>query len=200
MKNKIKDRWESYAQKKTKAGIVFDILFVLFFIAMLIPTSRKAVSSFIIHYTMMAPKEESNAQKLSDDDYQWRYRDMEGEAINFEELKGKVIVLNFWATWCPPCVAELPSIQKLYEDFGEKVEFVLISDEENFTIKSFFRKKGYDLPVYHPMDQVPEALYSRSLPTTFVISKDGRIVMSKKGAANWHGENVINLLNQLIEE
>ncbi len=125
---------------------------------------------------------------------------MDGGTANFSEAKGKVIVLNFWATWCPPCVAEMPSFQKLYDDFGNEVEFYFVSQEEEGPLKRFLEKKGYDLPVYRSLSYIPEQLVSNSLPTTYVISKSGDIVVEKTGAADWNTEGFRQLLRELLGE
>src|SRR5690606_23343132 len=117
-------------------------------------------------------------------DYQWNLYTLSGEKATFEEARGEVVVLNFWATWCPPCVAEMPSFQKLYDSYGHKVKFYFVSQEEEEPLKNFLEKRSYDLPVYRSVSRMPEKLVSNSLPTTFVISKSGEIVMHKTGAAD----------------
>ena len=81
--------------------------------------------------------------------YRWQLISNEGETLNFEEGKGKVIVLNVWATWCPPCVAEMPSFQKLYDDYADKVSFLFVAHDEKEKVNAYLTKKGYTLPVYY---------------------------------------------------
>ncbi|MGQ1785196.1 MULTISPECIES: TlpA family protein disulfide reductase [unclassified Saccharicrinis] len=200
MENFLKTQWNKYKARKTKAGIVIDFLFLFLFIAMINPPTRKTISSFVIRYTMSSPKESSNKTQLTDKDYDWRYRDLQGQTKHFADLKGKVVFLNLWATWCPPCVAELGSIDALYKEYKDKVEFVLVSNEDGSKIKSFLEKKGYTISSNTYMDEIPKLLYSNSIPATYVISKNGELVVRKKGAAKWDSDKSKALLDKLITE
>ncbi len=196
----LKQQWNKYKARKTTAGIVIDFMFLVLFIAMINPPTRKTISSFVIRHTMTSPKESTNKVKLSDDDYNWRYRDLQGQTKNFADLKNKVIFLNLWATWCPPCVAEFSSIDDLHKTYGDKIEFVLLSNEESVKIKTFLDKKGYTIKSYTYMDEIPKLLYSSSIPATYIISKSGELVVSKKGAAKWNSDKSKELLDKLIAE
>ena len=103
------------------------------------------------------------------DDYNWQLKELNSESINLSELKGKVIFVNLWATWCPPCVAEMPSIQKLYNDYKDKVEFVFITNEDWQTVNKFYQKRNFNLPTYNPLSKNPKLLSSKSIPATFII-------------------------------
>jgi thiol-disulfide isomerase/thioredoxin len=140
--------------------------------------------------------------EISDDDFNFKLKRLNGETINFEDLKGKVIFLNLWATWCPPCIAEMPGIQSLYEKVdSNKVEFIMLSvnDQETKT-KGFIDKKGYTFPVYTAASNVPNVFRSGSIPTTFIISKQGKIVSKKVGMANYDKKSFINFLEKLSNE
>ena len=109
-----------------------------------------------------------------------------------------MVLVNFWATWCPPCIAEMPSMQLLYEDYKDKIEFVFVSNEEFSVINEFVSKKGYTFDVYKPITKYPRAFDVKSIPRTFVIAKNGRIVIDKTGAANWNSKAVRNAIEKLI--
>lgn len=196
----LKEQWEKYRARKTRAGIVLDFVFLGLFLAMLNPTSRKVISSSVIKYTMTAPKAEKEIKSLSASDYSWRYQNSDGETINFSEHKDKVVLLNFWATWCPPCVAEMPSLQKLYNEYGDKIEFVLITNEGYNVINPFMQKRKLSLPVYTAVDAVPNILQSKSIPVTYLISQKGEIILSKTGAAKWHSDKVKQVIDNLLVE
>jgi len=132
--------------------------------------------------------------------YRWQLISNEGETLNFEAEKGKVIVLNVWATWCPPCVAEMPSFQKLYDDYGDKVTFLFVAHDEKEKVNAFLTKKGYTLPVYYEKSTTPVAFESRSIPITFVISKTGQIIVSETGAADWNSDAFRVSLDSLLAE
>ena len=114
----------------------------------------------------------------------------EGGVLDLQALRGQPLVLNFWATWCPPCIAELPSLQRLYNQYHTQVDFYFISDEDPQTLRAFLLKKGYTIPVYTIQNSVQGKLYSRSIPASFLIAPNGRLIMNKTGAAKWDGERV----------
>ncbi len=196
----LKEQWKKYTARKTKAGIVLDFVFLALFLAMLHPTSRTTVMSAIIKYTMMSPSVEKDKVVLKDEDYNWKFQDFDGQMHNFKAYEGKVVLLNFWATWCPPCVAEMPSLQELYNAYGDKIEFVLITGDPKSQVKPFLTQRNYTLPVYMAVDLVPDVLKSKSIPVTYLISKKGEIILHKTGAAKWHSDKVKDLLDKLLAE
>ncbi|WP_136468352.1 TlpA family protein disulfide reductase [Flagellimonas onchidii] len=132
--------------------------------------------------------------------YDWSLVDLNGNRINLESNKGEVVLINLWATWCPPCVAEMPSLQKLYNDYGDRVKFLFVTEENTEKVSKFLNRKNYQLPVYFEESEIPKALFSRSIPATYIISKSGKIVVDEKGAANWNSEKIRNLLDELLAE
>ncbi len=123
-------------------------------------------------------------------DYGLKLRNQKGELVDMETLKGRVIFLNLWATWCPPCVAEMPGINSLAAKLeGEEVVFLMLSLDKNFQkAKDFRERKGFGFDVHQLESDLPEMYYSRSIPTTFIISADGRLVYSNKGMADYDTE------------
>jgi len=112
-----------------------------------------------------------------------------GERTSLREFEGKTIFLNFWATWCPPCIAEMPNIQKLYDDFehSDSVVFVMLSlDEDHDKARAFLERKEFTMPVYFLAGRQPGVYNSTVVPTTYVISPDGFIVTEKRGMANYN--------------
>ncbi len=124
--------------------------------------------------------------KLKNADYDFSLIDVNGNTIDFSSMKGKTIFFNFWATWCPPCIAEMPDINDLYQKVNEDVVFVMLSRDEDFNkaIK-FIDKKAYDFPIYQLIGTLPQVYHSQSIPTTFVISPDGKIVSKTTGMAKY---------------
>jgi peroxiredoxin/outer membrane lipoprotein-sorting protein len=101
---------------------------------------------------------------------------LEGELVNLERLHGRVIVLDFWATWCGPCREEMPRMEKLRAEFGEAVQFYGVNDEESKTVRDFLKKNHYEIPLL--MDPQREAHRSygiHAIPTLFII--DGNSVV-----------------------
>ena len=132
--------------------------------------------------------------------YDWQLTSLNGQTFNFEQQKGKVVLINFWATWCPPCVAEMPSLQNLYKDYGGKVEFMFVAQDKLVKVKSFMQKKEYNFPVYFNLTEPPSLLTSKTIPTTYIINKKGEIVVAEVGLANWNSSETRELLDKLLEE
>ena len=175
-----------------------NILFIVFIILMIVPQTRKPIQIGLNRLIAFSPSEISEEKRNKLDNYNWRLRGQEGEMHNFSETKGQVAIVNLWATWCPPCIAEMPSFEELFADYKGEVNFYFISSEETEVLKRFLQKKGYSIPVFQPISAYPEKLQSNNLPTTYVISKSGEIVVKKTGAANWNAESFRELLDGLI--
>lgn len=119
-------------------------------------------------------------------DFNLKLLDAYGNTTSLEESRGKVIFLNMWATWCPPCIAEMPSIDRLHEEMGDEVVFVMLSLDQDFEkAKAFDKRKGYDLPIYTQAGNLPAIYRSSSIPTTFIIDAKGNLVLTHKGMADY---------------
>jgi thiol-disulfide isomerase/thioredoxin len=197
---KIKKQLNNYLAKKSKISIALDIVFALLLISLVFPTTRMAVVSTIQRITLFAPspEEAENRIEVSEDAFQWSFRTAEGESIALEDFRGEVVFLNMWATWCPPCVAEMPAIQKLYNQYGDQVEFLLVSNEKAEVVNAFMNKRDFDMPVYLNSHRPPEVFNASTIPTTYILTKEGAIAMEKEGAARWNSNKVKNLLDDLI--
>jgi len=132
-------------------------------------------------------------------DYRLSLRSMEGETVSLADFSEQTVFINFWATWCPPCIAEMPDIQALYQDMqAEGVQFVMISlDEDPEKARAFMERKAYDFPVYFPASQIPEEFMSNSIPTTFVVEAGGAIRYKKQGLANYNTEGFRGFLREI---
>lgn len=132
-------------------------------------------------------------------DYNFVLVDRDGNRKDFKDYEGKVVFVNFWATWCPPCVAEMPDIHNLYEEINsEDIEFVLISLDDDFQkAKKFVDRKEFDFPIYQLASPLPSVYESSAIPTTYVISPQGEIVVSKSGMAKYNTEKFKNFLQRL---
>jgi thiol-disulfide isomerase/thioredoxin len=176
---------------------VSNIIFVIAVIVLIVPASRE----WFMRQIAFAPSVESVEKSEQIDTYNWSLKGLNTENINFNEFENKVVFVNFWATWCPPCRAEMPMIQKLYNDYKDKVEFVFVTTENWKTVEEFFKKNEYDLPVYNSIGRPPEKFTeTNSIPASYILSKNGKILVSKVGAANWNSSKVRNLLDELIKE
>ena len=198
----LKGRISRYFKTKKPLSIFFDAVFVVFVVLLLIPGTRKEVSSFIIRMTALPPSslDEADQYMLDEQTIGWQLYDIDRNPVSFATLNKKPVFINFWATWCPPCIAELPAIQALHEDFKNEVNFVLVSNESIETVISFADEKGYrNLPLYFATF-TPTDFASQSIPATFVVSREGKVVLRKKGAARWNSTKMEKLFGQLIKE
>lgn len=122
-----------------------------------------------------------------------------GEKVNMEQFRGKVIFLNFWATWCPPCIAEMPGINDLYRDVNdEDIEFIMLSVDQNFDkAKKFRDKKGYGFQIYKATGPIPQMYSSRSIPTTYVIDANGNLALTHLGMGDFDTKEFRQFLQEL---
>lgn len=128
----------------------------------------------------------------------WILHKIGGSSFGFKEFKGKVVFVNFWATWCGPCIAEMPAIQELYDSLSrEEVQFALISNEPEGTITDFLERHRYTFPVYRTDDNVPEVFPVGGIPTTFVLNKKGTIVLKHIGFAKWNHRWMLSFMRGL---
>ncbi|MHA7831222.1 MAG: TlpA family protein disulfide reductase [Flagellimonas sp.] len=150
--------------------------------------------------TVISPGTVDEDEQTTLKNYNWNLIDLEGKQTNLQSKKGKVVLINVWATWCPPCVAELPGFIELYSDYKDKVTFVFVANDEKEKVREFLKKKGYELPVYFQASVMPQELESRSIPVTYILDKKGNIVVDKTGAANWDSDKTRSLLDELISQ
>ncbi|WP_237722634.1 TlpA family protein disulfide reductase [Singulisphaera acidiphila] len=131
-------------------------------------------------------------------DYGWDLHDLAGASVSLEKHKGKTIFLNLWATWCPPCVAELPAIANLAGNPRLKdVSFLCVStDESPEVVRSFLKGKNWPMTILMA-NALPSAFATDGIPATFVIAPDGRIVVSEVGSAQWDDPSVVDFLENL---
>jgi thiol-disulfide isomerase/thioredoxin len=131
-------------------------------------------------------------------DYAMDATDMNGAPVAFTDFAGDVLVLNFWATWCAPCVAEMPALERLREataDFGAR--FACVTREPGDVVRPFVQKRGIKLPVFLMAEEPPECFRTRAIPATFVLDRSGRIALRHFGAAAWDDRAVVDFVRGL---
>ena len=115
------------------------------------------------------------------------YTNKAGITSSTADLKGKVVFINFWASWCPPCQAEMPSIERLYKKLEKDDRFVFLfinEDDDKQKAKNYLKKNLYTIPLYSRAGNISSEIFSGSLPTTIVINKEGQIVL-KTNCCGW---------------
>ncbi len=200
MQEKIKAYW----QKKSTWNKISDLIFIALIITFIIPQGRMAFGGFVnrVKAMVLNPSVQTDGYVLKEAEYNWQLTDMEGGTVNLNDYKGKVVFINLWATWCPPCVGEMPEIQELYDHFkdNDQIAFLLVSNESSAKVQSFIDARDFTFPVFTTQQRSPEPFSTRSIPTTFVLSKNGEIKVRETGAYNWGGKKMVGIIEELLEE
>lgn len=138
---------------------------------------------------------------LGQADAEWRLRGLDGATYRFADFNDRVVFLNIWATWCAPCIEEMPTIASLYAALGpERVAFVIISEEDLETVSRFVERRKYPFPVYVKETKLPGVFESPGIPATFIVDRSGRVVFRHFGAADWSTAETRDFLLALAAE
>lgn len=132
-----------------------------------------------------------------------KFKDENGKTISLKSLKGKVVFINLWATWCPPCIHEMPSINELRKTFKDNDDLVFLMADVDGNIeksKTWMKSKKFDLPVHVPHGEIPRDLFTGSIPTTIIVDKQNNIVGRQVGGADYSSREVIDLMTKLLNE
>ena len=132
-------------------------------------------------------------------DYNWKLKDANWEFFNFENSRGNVVFINFWASWRLPCAAELKSIQNLYDSYKDKVDFYIITDEERLPVEAFMKENKFTFPVTYLIIGKRTPLTLLEPPSSYIIDKEGYFRVKQEGIADWDNKKIYNLLNELTE-
>jgi thiol-disulfide isomerase/thioredoxin len=183
-----------------------NALNALFFTAMLLllfnPTAKGLVVQGLMKAGLFKP-DVKTAFKPVPISSNVSFKDGEGNMVSLASLKGKVVFINFWATWCPPCRAEMPSINNLNKKLnGDKNVTILMVDIDGNLNKSiaFIKKHNYDLQVYQALNNIPSDLLGQAIPATVIINKRGQLVFKHNGMANYDNDEILNYLKKLAAE
>ena len=128
-------------------------------------------------------------------------RGLEGGAYDLAAYRGKVVLINFWATWCEPCRLEMPSMQRLRDRLGSKGFTVLAVnvDEPEARVRQFLKQSGLDLTVLmDPNKTVTRSWGVRYLPVSFIVGPDGRVRYRLVGDLDWDSDTVVGVISQLL--
>ena len=130
-----------------------------------------------------------------------QFEDLEGSEFSLRDFKGKTLFINYWATWCNPCLAEMPSMVKLYEQYkdNEDIVFLYLSKESRDTIIDYIPKDEAlaKLPLYKIITD-DELFVTRGIPTTFIVDSSGEILVKDVGSATWDDQSVINYIDNIL--
>lgn len=185
--------------KKNLSNILFFAFFIFLFTPYGLPVRAFLIKGVSFVTTRVFNMEIAQDERVVLNNYDWQLVDADGVSLNFNAFKNKVVVVNYWATWCPPCIAEMPSFQNLYDAYKDDIVFLFVANDEQNKVDKFMKKKGYELPIYYQVSQSPSQMSSNALPTTYIINESGEIVVEKTGAADWNSGKVRDLLDKLIQ-
>lgn len=190
---KIQNWWNAYKQKP-RATHFWDATLLVIVVMLIIPEGRVLVQRGLIKTGIFGSTEANVEEHLDSAALDWAFRDLEGNTYTLAALSDKPVFLNFWATWCAPCRAEMPSIISLIEKAGNEAHFVLITYDSPEKVSNFLEQNDWDIPVFFPINNAPPLLDASSLPTTLVVNTEGEIIHRSEGMRDWSSKKATDLL------
>ena len=167
----------------------------------------KDLSVMYLNEVIDAPelkKPSSREMKVTTIDFEsnmLQFSDLENNIFSIQNFKGKNLFINYWATWCNPCLAEMPYMAELYEKYKEEEDiiFLYLSREKLETIKDYIPKDKslQQLPIYKIVTD-DEFFATSGIPTTFIVNSDGEVIVKDLGTAFWNDESVFKFIDNLI--
>jgi len=151
---------------------------------------------------LITPNIPGELEEFEDVSREYYFADEDARVQSLARYEGDVIFMNVWATWCPPCIAEMPSIYSLYNKFNEEdnVTFLLVSVDEDFEkAKEFMAARDFSIPIYHFRTRAPGTYESSAIPTTYVITPDGKLAFKKEGLAKYDTPEFEQFLRDLAK-
>ncbi len=184
----IKKKWFSF--------LFYSIIILLIFS----PAAKSWLLQQVVSTGLLKAEIKNNKAKDLPDAATFSFIDGNGKSATTADLKGKVVFINFWASWCPPCRAEMPSLENLYQKLKDNDNFVFLfinEDDNRSKGINYLETNHFTVPFYQASEDVPVEIFSGSLPTTVVLNKEGKVVLKHSGMAKYNTENFIRQLEEL---
>jgi thiol-disulfide isomerase/thioredoxin len=127
---------------------------------------------------------------------------LDGQSTTLSAYKGKVLILNFWATWCGPCREEMPSMEILYKRFKNNGLEILAIDggEDDTTVRQFIKNSNYTFPILMDRNGMVNYVYGiQAIPTSFIIDREGKILIRIIGSIKWDTPEIIKAFDALLK-
>lgn len=174
--------------KTPKKSTIHTVIFIVFIALFLLTPLGTFIKIHLNRLIVFSPKTIAVTDQKMLSSYQWQLVDATGKSVSLKHYKGKIIFINFWATWCPPCIAEMPSMQNLYVDYQDKIVFLFVTTDSFEKANAFLNKENLNLPIYQSVTNPPLEMDSSTIPATYIIDKEGSIILAKIGTANWNSD------------
>ena len=182
--------------KKRWASILFYGIIILLIFS---PGAKSWLLQQVVSTGLLKAEIKNGAKDLQNA-ATFSFIDGEGKTSTTADLKGKVVFINFWASWCPPCRAEMPSLENLYQKLKDNSNFVFLfinEDDDRSKGLKYLEANDFTIPFYQASGNVPAEIFSGSLPTTIVLNKKGKVVLKHSGMARYDTQDFMSQLKEL---
>jgi thiol-disulfide isomerase/thioredoxin len=183
-------------KKQTVFTLLIIALVLAFFVTPLGYHSKVLLNSIF----SFSPTEVVAGERETLSNYEWKLKDANWNFFNFNRSRGKVVFINFWASWHLPCAAELDDIQELYDTYGNQMDFYIITNEERPPVEEFMAEKKFTFPVTYLLIGSPAPVETTLMPSSYIIDKKGMVVVHTDEIKDWDNKKVHELLQRLIAE
>lgn len=188
-------------RKITTGNVLYALMMVVVLVMLINPSAKSLLIRSLMKIGFFQPSIPVAVSKKSvADPFNISFKDNNGKTINTADLKGKVIFVNFWATWCPPCIAEMPSVNELYAQFknNPNVVFMIVDVDNDYKkANGFMQQHQYNLPMFTLTSEVPADIMDGTIPTTLVFDKNGNLIYSHSGAADYSSSKFVSFLQTI---
>jgi thiol-disulfide isomerase/thioredoxin len=181
-----------------KTGL--NILLIVFILSFFVTPLGHFGKVFLNRLFSTSPNQIEEGLRQQLPSYHWKLKNAQWNYVNFEKSKDRVVFINFWASWRLPCEAELKDVQKLYDDYEDFVDFYIITNEEKQPVEEFMKDKAFTFPVTYQIIGEPAPLEILEPPASYIIDKEGYIVVKEDDNADWDNTEIRQLFDELISE
>ena len=161
-----------------------------------------AAAAAVFYRSLVPPESPSGSLAFLSSAKSLPIYDRQGKVVDLAAQKGRLIVVHFWATWCPPCVEEIPALSRFWEKYRNRKDLTLYTvsvDKDWKTIDDFSRKNPNDLPIYRdPNSATAQRFGTTMFPETYIVNPAGRVIYRVQGGIEWTNEDVQQRINQLL--
>lgn len=183
---------------KIKKKTLLNILLILFVLSFFVTPLGYYGKIALMELFSTPPRVVAATEREKLPFYNWTLKDADWDFFNFERSRGKVVLIAFWRSWILPSLPELKGIQALYEDYGDRVDFYIITDEEQAPVRAFMEEHGFTFPVTYLYLESESPVASDDAPRSYLIDQEGYLVIDQEGIADWDSDRVRELLDDLL--